>query len=74
MPEFSDRKVGAGETALRSLLRRNGRAVKVLARGFGDQCVDYRPTPIEREPLASGRLLIISAFAPVLPASPAPPP
>ncbi len=52
------------QQVLRSLLRRKGRAVKVLARGFGGQCADYRPTPIEREPLASGRLLVISAFAP----------
>ncbi len=49
---------------LRSLLRRKGRAVKVLARGFGGQCADYRPTPEEREPLATGRLLVNSAFAP----------
>ena len=49
---------------LRSLLRRKGRAVKVLARGFGGQSADYRPTPEEREPLASGRMLVISAFAP----------
>lgn len=49
---------------LRSLLRRKGRAVKVLARGFGGQSADYRPTPEEREPLTSGRLLVISAFAP----------
>ena len=49
---------------LRSLLRRKGRAVKVLARGFGGQSADYRPTPEEREPLANGRMLVISAFAP----------
>ena len=52
------------QQVLRSLLRRNGRAVKVLARGFGGQSADYRPTPEEREPLASGRMLVISAFAP----------
>ena len=52
------------QQVLRSLLRRKGRAVKVLARGFGDQCADYRPTPIEREPLTSGRMLVISALAP----------
>ncbi len=52
---------------LRSLLRRKGRAVKVLARGFGGQCADYRPTPEEREPLATGRLLVISAFAAEVP-------
>jgi predicted Rossmann fold nucleotide-binding protein DprA/Smf involved in DNA uptake len=52
------------QQVLRSLLRRKGRAVKVLARGFGGQSADYRPTPEEREPLTSGRLLVISAFAP----------
>lgn len=52
------------QQVLRSLLRRKGRAVKVLARGFGGQSADYRPTPIEREPLASGRMLVITAFAP----------
>lgn len=51
------------QQVLRSLFRRNGRAIKVLARGFGGQYPDYRPTPEEREPLASGRLLVISAFA-----------
>ncbi len=48
------------QQVLRSLLRRNGSAVKVLARGM----TDYRPTPEEREPLTSGRMLVISAFAP----------
>ena len=52
------------QQVLRSLLRRKGRAVKVLARGFGCQSPDYRPTPIEREPIVSGRMLVISAFAP----------
>ena len=51
------------QQVLRSLLRRQGRVVKVLARGFGDLYVDCRPTLEEREPLASGRMLIISAFA-----------
>jgi len=51
------------QQVLRSLLRRQGRAVKLLARGFGDPRADYRPTLEEREPLASGRMLIISAFA-----------
>ena len=54
------------QQVLRSLLRRQGRAVKVLARGFSGQCADYRPTPEEREPLNNGRLLIISAFAPAV--------
>lgn len=48
------------QQVLRSLLRRNGRAVKVLARGM----TDYRPTPEEREPLTSGRMLVVSPFAP----------
>jgi len=52
------------QQVLRSLLRRTGRAVKVLARGFGTEGADYRPTPEEREPLATGRLLVISTFAP----------
>ena len=52
------------QQVLRSLLRRKGRAVKVLARGFGGQSADYRPLPEERDPLASGRMLVISAFAP----------
>jgi len=51
------------QQVLRSVLRRQGRAVKVLARGFGDPCAVYRPTLEEREPLAGGRMLIISAFA-----------
>ena len=52
------------QQVLRSLLRRNGRAVKVLARGFGDKGGNYRPTAEEREPLANGCMLVISAFAP----------
>ena len=52
------------QQVLRSLLRRKGRAVKVLARGFGSEGADYRPTAEEREPLTNGRLLVISAFAP----------
>jgi predicted Rossmann fold nucleotide-binding protein DprA/Smf involved in DNA uptake len=48
------------QKVLASLLRRNGRAVKVLARGLGRN--GYRPTPEEREPLAAGRLLVLSAF------------
>lgn len=48
------------QQVLTSLLRRDGRAVKVLARGFGRGC--YQPKPEEREPLAAGRLLVLSAF------------
>jgi predicted Rossmann fold nucleotide-binding protein DprA/Smf involved in DNA uptake len=54
------------QQVLRSLLRRKARAVKVLARGFGSEGADYCPTPEEREPLATGRLLVISAFAPTV--------
>ena len=48
------------QQVLTSLLRREGRAVKVLARGLGNG--GYRPTPVEREPLSSGRLLVLTAF------------
>jgi predicted Rossmann fold nucleotide-binding protein DprA/Smf involved in DNA uptake len=48
------------QQVLTSLLRRDGRAVKVLARGLGS--AGYRPTPEEREPLTTGRLLVVSAF------------
>ncbi|MGH8477913.1 MAG: DNA-processing protein DprA [Methylococcales bacterium] len=48
------------QQVLRSLLRRQGRAVKVLARGM----TDYRPEPQEREPLVSGRLLVLTPFPP----------
>lgn len=48
------------QQVLRSLLRREGRAVKVLARGM----IDYRPLIEERESLAAGRLLVLTAFAP----------
>lgn len=45
------------QQVLRSVLRRKGRVVKVLARGM----TDYRPTAEEREPLAAGRMLVITA-------------
>lgn len=48
------------QQVLRSVLRRKGRVVKVLARGISD----YRPTAEEREPLAAGRMLVISACPP----------
>jgi predicted Rossmann fold nucleotide-binding protein DprA/Smf involved in DNA uptake len=48
------------QQVLRSLLRREGSAVKVLARGM----TDYRPRDEEREPLAAGRLLVLSASPP----------
>ena len=54
------------QQVLRSLLRRKGRVVKVLARGFGDKGGNYRPTAEEREPLANGYMLVISAFTPIV--------
>lgn len=48
------------QQVLHSLLRRQGRAVKVLARGM----TEYRPDSQEREPLAAGRLLVLTAFPP----------
>jgi predicted Rossmann fold nucleotide-binding protein DprA/Smf involved in DNA uptake len=48
------------QQVLRSVLRRKGRVVKVLARGM----MDYRPTAEEREPLAAGRMLVITACPP----------
>lgn len=45
------------QQVLRSVLRRKGRVVKVLARGMSD----YRPQPEEHEPLAAGRMLVITA-------------
>jgi len=48
------------QQVLRSVLRRKGRVVKVLARGM----TEYRPQPEEREPLAAGRMLVITACPP----------
>jgi predicted Rossmann fold nucleotide-binding protein DprA/Smf involved in DNA uptake len=48
------------QQVLRSVLRRKGRVVKVLARGM----TDYRSTAEEREPLAAGRMLVITACPP----------
>lgn len=48
------------QQVLRSVLRRQGRVVKVLARGMSN----YRPTAEEREPLAAGRMLILTACPP----------
>ena len=48
------------QQVLRSLLRRNGRAVKVLARCFSAS--GYRLDKEEQDAFANGRLLIISAF------------
>jgi len=48
------------QQVLRSVLRRKGRVIKVLARGM----TDYRPTVEEREPLETGRMLVITACPP----------
>jgi len=48
------------QQVLRSMLRRKGRVVKVLARGM----TGYRPTLDEREPLAASRMLVITACPP----------
>lgn len=48
------------QQVLRSVLRRKGRVVKVLARGM----TEYRPAPDEREPLTAGRMLVITACPP----------
>jgi predicted Rossmann fold nucleotide-binding protein DprA/Smf involved in DNA uptake len=50
------------QQVLKSLLRRQGRAVKVLACGIAG----YRPTPEESEALAAGRMLVISACLPIV--------
>ncbi|MCQ4349026.1 DNA-processing protein DprA [Pseudomonas stutzeri] len=52
------------QQVLRSVLRRQGRVVKVLARGFGDENADYRPAAEECEALAAGRMLVITACSP----------
>lgn len=48
------------QQVLRSVLRRKGRVVKVLARGM----TDYRPTTEERGPLNEGRMLVLTACPP----------
>lgn len=48
------------QQVLRSLLRRNGHAVKVLARCFSTS--GYRLAKEEQDAFTNGRLLIISAF------------
>jgi predicted Rossmann fold nucleotide-binding protein DprA/Smf involved in DNA uptake len=48
------------QQVLRSLLRRNGHAVRVLARCFSAS--GYRLAKEEQDAFANGRLLIISAF------------
>ncbi len=46
------------QQVLTSVLRRQGRVVKLLARAMGD----YHPPEQEREPLRNGNLLVISAY------------
>lgn len=50
------------QQVLRSVLRRKGSVVKVLARGM----IDYRPATEERESLVAGRMLVITACAPTV--------
>ncbi len=50
------------QQVFQSLLRRKGRAVKVLARSFSAH--GYRPDPAEKEALAESRLLILSTSPP----------
>ena len=45
------------QQVLRSVLRRCGRVVKVLARGMGE----YHPPAQEREPLTNGTMLVLTA-------------
>ena len=47
------------QQVLRSVLRRQGRVVKVLARGMAQ----YHPPELELEPLEQGRMLVLSAFS-----------
>jgi predicted Rossmann fold nucleotide-binding protein DprA/Smf involved in DNA uptake len=68
VPEWvqADRVIVSGfhspleQQVLRSVLRRKGRVVKALAHGM----TEYRPTTEEREPLAAGRMLVITACPP----------
>lgn len=48
------------QQVLRSVLRRKGRVVKVLARGM----IDYRPSAEERGPLNDSRMLVLTACSP----------
>jgi predicted Rossmann fold nucleotide-binding protein DprA/Smf involved in DNA uptake len=50
------------QQVLRSVLRRKGQVVKVLARGIQN----YRPEPDECEPLAAGQMLVITACPPTV--------
>ena len=48
------------QQVLRSVLRRKGRVVKVLARGM----TDYHPAKEERDPLSDGRMLVLTTCPP----------
>jgi len=48
------------QQVLRSMLRRQGRAIKLLAHALDD----YRVPDVEQAPLAEGRLLVLSACPP----------
>lgn len=48
------------QQVMRSVLRRKGRVVKVLAYGM----TNYRPTTEERDPLNEGRMLVLTACPP----------
>jgi len=48
------------QQVLRSVLRRKGRVVKLLARGL----TDYRVPSDERAPLDEGRMLVLTSFTP----------
>ena len=50
------------QQVLRSVLRRKGQVVKVLARGM----LDYQPEPEEAESMAAGRMLVITACPPTV--------
>jgi predicted Rossmann fold nucleotide-binding protein DprA/Smf involved in DNA uptake len=51
------------QQVLRSALRRNGRVVKILARGISKRS-NLRLAPEEAEAIASGKMLVITAFLP----------
>jgi predicted Rossmann fold nucleotide-binding protein DprA/Smf involved in DNA uptake len=53
------------QQVLASLLRRKGRAVMVLARGFGDEG-SYRPAACERVAVEAGRMLILTTCPPAV--------
>jgi predicted Rossmann fold nucleotide-binding protein DprA/Smf involved in DNA uptake len=54
------------QQVLTSLLRRQGRAIKVLARGFGGKSANYRPAASEREALEAGQMLVLTPFPPAI--------